>query len=87
MVRSFLEQQNVITLDWPAKSPCLNPMENVWAEMTRIVYRDGQYRKKADLIAAIHNAAANIRSEFVKGLYTTYNSRLVKVIANQGGSI
>ena len=34
-VRDFLQDRNVTTLPWPAKSPDLNPIEQVWDLLDR----------------------------------------------------
>ena len=34
-VREFLENENVEHLDWPTLSPDMNPIENLWAEVSR----------------------------------------------------
>ena len=34
-VGTFLEDQGVEHLPWPACSPDMNPIENLWAEVTR----------------------------------------------------
>ena len=38
--RIFFERSQIQVLPWPAKSPDLNPVENFFAEMTRLVYKD-----------------------------------------------
>lgn len=38
--KQWLEANDVETLEWPAKSPDLNPIENVWADVSRRVYRN-----------------------------------------------
>ncbi|OXA53531.1 Transposable element Tc3 transposase [Folsomia candida] len=46
----FLTRKNVRTLPWPARSPDLNPMQNLWAELSRRAYSHGrQYRIKQEL--------------------------------------
>ena len=39
IVRDFLRQNNVPTLDWPAVSPDLSPIEHLWDEMERRLRR------------------------------------------------
>lgn len=34
----FFEEQDVKLFSWPARSPDLNPIENVWALLARKVY-------------------------------------------------
>ena len=37
IVKKFLEENHVTTLDWPVNSPDLNPIENLWAKMKDLV--------------------------------------------------
>ena len=37
IVKKFLEENHVTTLDWPGNSPDLNPIENLWAKMKDLV--------------------------------------------------
>ena len=39
LTTGYLEKSKVELLPWPARSPDLNPIENVWAEMQKSVYR------------------------------------------------
>jgi transposase len=39
IVRNWFENNNVETLPWIANSPDINPIENVWGKITKILYR------------------------------------------------
>lgn len=40
-VKSWLNQHNIRVMeDWPPKGPDMNPVENVWAELVRVVRRN-----------------------------------------------
>ena len=55
--RSFLQESNTQVMDWPACSPGLNPIENVWGLLSRSVYGSGrQYDSEKDLKEAIWSA-------------------------------
>ena len=39
VINDFIRQQNIQRLEWPANSPDLNPLEQIWDEVERRVYR------------------------------------------------
>ena len=39
IVNEFVQQFNIRRLDWPANSPYLNPIEHIWDDLGRRVYR------------------------------------------------
>lgn len=45
VVNIFFKDRNVEVLDWPAISPDLNPIENLWGVLSRKVYRNGRQYK------------------------------------------
>ena len=84
---AFLRQRNVTTVDWPAKSPDLNLIENVWAVLANEVYRDGQFLSKANLESRIKNCCDNFSPDTIKNLYPSMKTRLEQVVAKKGGQI
>ena len=53
ITRQFLATNNVNVLDWPANSPDLNPIEQVWDELWRRVRRNHAIHTVNDLAAAL----------------------------------
>lgn len=85
--KSWFEANSVKLLDWPARSPDLNPIENLWGILARQVYQNGaQYRSKQELASSIENAWKQIHKNVLKDLSKSMTSRLLKVIEKKGRS-
>ncbi|KAF0701873.1 hypothetical protein AaE_016275 [Aphanomyces astaci] len=82
----FLKEQKVTVFDHPALSPDLNPIENLWGRIVRIVYSNGkQYDNVVDLKVAIKRAWAEIDDLTIKNLVDSMPRRCTSVIAMGGG--
>ena len=69
-------------------SPDLNPIENFWAVIKRLVYQDGrQFTSSTDLWKAIQDAAASITPAQIQKLTSSVDSRLMKIIKTGGNHV
>jgi transposase len=81
----FLEGHMVNKLEWPALSPDLNPIENLWGILARAVYKDGkQYENREALIEAIEREWAKIPQNVLQNLINSMNERCRQVIEFKG---
>ena len=87
--REMLEEENINTLDWLARSPDLNPIENVWGMLTQIIYKNSRSykKKKEDLKNAINEAWKQLPQSYFQDLVCSMKKRLREVIKQDGDSI
>lgn len=82
---TWLEERNIEILPWPALSPDLNPIENLWGILTRRVYKNGkQFNTLNELKNAILNEWDQISLEEVRNLIMSMPNRIFSVILNSG---
>ena len=85
LTRSWLTSENIRTLPWPARSPDLNIIENVWVELIRHVYKCGRrFETLEELKSQIRTAWANITTDYLFKLYCSMSRRLIQVIEKKG---
>lgn len=64
--------------NWPAKSPDMNIIENLWSILARKVYENGrQYNNKDELKEAIEAAWQNIEQAKIQSLYDSLPRRII----------
>ncbi|DAZ95921.1 TPA: hypothetical protein N0F65_012398 [Lagenidium giganteum] len=85
--KAWFESAGVDVMDWPSKSPDLNPIENVWGKLSRDVYAGGrQFRTVDELRAQIKESWSRITQEYLNDLIESMPRRLVAVVEATGGS-
>lgn len=83
--RVFLATNDIELSTFPAKSPDLNIIENLWGILSQAVYANGkQYTRIMDLKLAIQIAWANLSVNSIQSLYNSIPNRLKDVISRKG---
>ena len=81
ITRQFLATNSVIVMDWPANTPNLNPIEQVWDKLGRRVRRNHAIHTVNDLAAALQDEWANLPAPFIQ----RYVNSITTCIAQNGG--
>ena len=75
-------------MNWLPLSPDLNPVENLWADMSRMIYRDGkQYNGIQDLYSAILAVWSSITHEKLFKYVSGMQKRMIDVVKEKGDKI
>lgn len=86
ITRDFLAQNNVQVLDWPSRSPDLNPIEHLWDELDRRVrQRDPQPQTLPALFVALRAEYQLIPRHFIRNLVQSMGRRCQATIDANGG--
>lgn len=84
-IEVYKEELGITSLPWPANSPDLNPIENVWATLGRRVAQK-RPQSLADLKKIVEETwYSEITLEYLKKLYSSMKSRVDEVIKKKGG--
>ncbi len=81
--KSWFNDHGVTVLDWPANSPDLNPIENLWGIVKRKM-RDTRPNNADDLKAAIKETWASIPPQQCHKLINSMPRRIEAVIKEKG---
>ena len=86
--KCFLADNYVDVLPWPARSPDLNIIENLWGILVRDVYKDcRQFGSKKELKDAIHKSWDEISIETIQKLFDSIPNCCMSVIERNGRKI
>lgn len=87
LVTTWFTEKNIKVLDWPALSPDLNPIENLWGILARAVYGGRkQYTTVSELKSSIKKAWTDIEQSKLENLVLSMKDRLIEVISKNGSS-
>ena len=84
-VENYKDQNEVTSMKWPAQSPNLNIIENIWLYMKRELQKsEVDIATKNDLLREIQGVWWNIELDFIRNLYHSIPDRLDNVIKMKG---
>ena len=83
--KELLEANDIPVIEWPAKSPDLNPIENVWSVIARSLYGNNKfYADINQLEQAVEKAFNEVSDAYLRTLYESMPKRLADVISRDG---
>jgi len=86
VARSFLKSSNIELLPWPAQSPDINPIENIWSHIeVRIRQRDSQPSSVAQLEQWVKEEWDAVPVKYYRNLIKSMPRRVQAVLAANGG--
>lgn len=83
---NFFRKHEISYLDWPAQSPDINPIENLWDIVDRRV-QERAPKTLEDLKKFIQIEWDNLTQELCQNLSNSFEKRIKLVIKENGGSI
>lgn len=85
LVLDWFKEKNIDIMKWPALSPDLNPIENIWGIMSNRIYSNGrQYESLQQLKCEINRTWAEISKSELENLINSMPKRMEEVVRNSG---
>lgn len=72
-------------MEWPAQSPDLNPIENLWTDVKKAVW-EAKPRSNSELWAVVEKSWKSIPLERCQDLVNSMKRRCSAVINNKGNA-
>ena len=82
----FFKENKINLLEWPAQSPDLNIIENLWAYM-KFELRKFKIKTKNELIKTVTDIWQKIPLSYIRGLYDSIPRRVESVLRSKGAAI
>ena len=86
IVKQWLRDNQVNVMRWPAQSPDLNPIENIWEELDRRLRqrRKEKFKNQDDLFEELNTVWHSISQNDIDKLIVSMKSRCIEVIKAKG---
>ena len=81
--KDWFRTNEVEVLDWPAQSPDLNPIENLWSILDQNL-KDRQTNTKEELFKALEEGWSELPKDCLKNLVESMPRRIEACIKNKG---
>ena len=76
-VKTFMTSNEINTTTWPARSPNLNIIKNIWLKIKRSLQHCATFiQTRDDLLTEVRLIWENISAEYIRGLYDAIPSRI-----------
>ena len=87
ITRAWLRENHIPTLDWPANSPDMNIMENLWAYLEHhICSHPKRLSNSTELWMVLQEEWNKIPPEYIRNLYESLPRRVEAVCTAKGGN-
>ena len=80
----FFQREHIVVPPWPALSPDINQIENVWVVMKRAVRKDQSATLNQLRSSILHAWNETVTPTFCARLYGSMQSRIQNVISHNG---
>jgi len=88
ITKEWLKTNKIAIIDWPANSPDLNPIENIWSLLKdNVQSRKVFLRDISELKVALREEWENLDSSVFKKVVASMPQRINAVLKAKGGSI
>ena len=86
--REWFDEHGFILLPWPAQSPDINPIENVWDHLAhRLAKQSVQPKTEDELWEALQEEWYKIDVGYIQKLYASMPRRVEEIIRRKGWNI
>lgn len=86
--KQWLKDKKILVLEWPARSPDINPIENLWGQLVRDIYADcRQFNSVNELKTAITQAWDRVTAKQLMDLANSMPKRVNLLIKGGGKPI
>ena len=86
IVTEFKQATGIRSIDWPSRSPDLNPIEHIWDVMGRAIHEQDPPPNLQQLGLRLIEVRGNIPQNTIRDLIRSMNRRIAAVIAARRGN-